>query len=68
MAKTKILHIQGNEITIGFPVGEVYADLLDGAFDTLQNDDIPYMHLLLEDYLKAVDHITDKTLGSKRYR
>ena len=31
--KTKILHIQGNEITIGFPVEEVYADLLDGEFN-----------------------------------
>ena len=30
---TKILHIQGNEITIGFPVGEVYADLRDGTLD-----------------------------------
>lgn len=34
MAETKILHIQGNQITIGFPVEEVYADLRDGSLDT----------------------------------
>lgn len=33
MAKTKILHTQGNQITIGFPVEEVYADLRDGSLE-----------------------------------
>lgn len=32
MAKTKILHIQGNPITIGFPIEEVTAYLNDGSF------------------------------------
>ena len=31
MAKTKILHTQGNRITIGFPIEEVYAELRDGS-------------------------------------
>ena len=35
MAKTKILHIQGNEITIGFPIKEVNAVLHDGAFNPI---------------------------------
>lgn len=35
MAKTKILHIQGNEITIGFPVKEVNAVLHDGSSSTV---------------------------------
>lgn len=35
MAKTKILHIQGNEITIGFPVKEVNAVLQDGSSSTV---------------------------------
>ena len=33
MAKTIIRHIQGNEITIGFPVNEVYAELRNGSFE-----------------------------------
>lgn len=37
---TKILHTQGNEITIGFPVGEVYADLRDGTLDKHVDDNI----------------------------
>ena len=35
MAKTKILHIQGNEIMIGFPVKEVNAVLQDGTSSTV---------------------------------
>ena len=31
MAKTKILHTQGNRITIGFPIEEVYAEVRDGS-------------------------------------
>lgn len=33
MAKTKILHIQGNFITIGFPIEEVNAVLNDGNYN-----------------------------------
>jgi hypothetical protein len=39
MAKTKILHIQGNEIMIGFPVKEVNAVLHDGSSSTVDNID-----------------------------
>jgi hypothetical protein len=34
MAKTIILHIQGNEITIGFPIQEVASVLTDGSRST----------------------------------
>jgi hypothetical protein len=34
MAKTIILHIQGNEITIGFPIQEVTSVLTDGSRST----------------------------------
>lgn len=37
MAKTKILHIQGNEITIGFPVKEINAVLQDGTATTVDD-------------------------------
>ena len=36
MAKTIIRHIQGNQITIGFPVQEVYAELRNGSFSEYQ--------------------------------
>lgn len=40
MGKTKILHTQGNQITIGFPVTEVYADLINGKLDINNNDNL----------------------------
>ena len=68
---TKILHTQGNEITIGFPVGEVYADLRDGTLDKHTEDNIIgdtwvvlRRGLLVRQYRASVSfnyvHFTDK--------
>lgn len=38
MAKTIILHIQGNEITIGFPIQEITCVLTDGSHSTTAED------------------------------
>ena len=38
MAKTIILHIQGNEITIGFPIQEITCVLTDGSRSTTAED------------------------------
>ena len=39
MEKTKILHIQGNEITIGFPLVTISATLVDGSLNKDEIED-----------------------------
>lgn len=39
MANTKILHIQGNEITIGFPLITISANLVDGSLTKSELED-----------------------------
>ena len=41
--KTKILHIQGNPITIGFPVVQASAELRDGAISFATEAGVKYI-------------------------
>lgn len=48
MAKTKILHTQGNKIIIGFPIEEVIAELRDGSLSkNAENKLIPDVWVVL---------------------